>query len=123
MATTHVVPRAYLWGFADTIRAGMEGRESPQLIFGKVYDFRGPRYFFPAMIAVKVPIGLIVVTLIGLFLFFHPPHSAGLDIAWCDRAYCGGLVFARAFEGRDLCRNSSRLACGCSAFCFRGDQF
>ena len=32
MATTHVVPRAYLWGFADTIRAGMEGRESPQLI-------------------------------------------------------------------------------------------
>ena len=70
MATTHVVPRAYLWGFADTIRAGMEGRESPQLIFGKVYDFRGPRYFFPAMIAVKVPIGLIVVMLIGLFLFF-----------------------------------------------------
>jgi hypothetical protein len=70
MATTHVVPRAYLWGFADTIRAGMEGRESPQLIFGKVYDFRGPRYFFPAMIAVKVPIGLIVVMLIGLSLFF-----------------------------------------------------
>ena len=69
MATTHVVPRAYLWGFADTIRAGMEGRESPQLFFGKVYDFRGPRYFFPAMIAVKVPIGLIVVMLIGLFLF------------------------------------------------------
>jgi hypothetical protein len=70
MATTHVVPRAYLWGFADTIRAGMEGRESPQLFFGKVYDFRGPRYFFPAMIAVKVPIGLIAVMLIGLFLFF-----------------------------------------------------
>lgn len=70
MATTHVVPRAYLWGFADTIRAGMEGREHPQLILGKVYDFRGPGYFFPAMIAVKVPIGLIVVMLIGLFLFF-----------------------------------------------------
>jgi len=70
MTTTHVVPRAYLWGFADTIRAGLEGREIPQLIFGKVYDFRGPRYFFPAMIAVKVPIGLILVMLIGLFLFF-----------------------------------------------------
>ena len=25
MATTHIVPRAYLWGFADTIRAGMGG--------------------------------------------------------------------------------------------------
>lgn len=70
MAATHVVPRAYLWGFADTIRAGMEGRESPQLIFGKVYDFKGPRYFFPAMIAVKLPIGLIVLMLIGLFLSF-----------------------------------------------------
>jgi len=70
MATTRVVPRAYLWGFADTIRSGMEGRESPQLFFGKVYDFRGPRYFFPAMIAVKVPVGLIVLVLLGLFLFF-----------------------------------------------------
>ena len=69
MAPTHVVPRAYLWGFADTIRAGMEGRESPQLFFGKVYDFRGPRWFFPATIGVKVPIGLMVVMLIGLFLF------------------------------------------------------
>jgi hypothetical protein len=31
MAATHVVPRAYLWGFADTIYAGMEGRAYPQL--------------------------------------------------------------------------------------------
>ena len=47
MATTHVVPRAYLWGFADTIRAGMEGRESPQLIFGKVYDLEVPNISSP----------------------------------------------------------------------------
>ena len=26
MASTHVVPRAYIWGFADTIRAGLQGR-------------------------------------------------------------------------------------------------
>ncbi|MGB6496915.1 MAG: hypothetical protein WA853_08350 [Candidatus Acidiferrum sp.] len=69
MATTRVVPRAYLWGFADTIRAGIEGRESPQLFFGRVYHYRGPRYFFPAMIAVKVPIGLIALMVLGLFLF------------------------------------------------------
>ena len=69
MAATHVVPRAYLWGFADTIRAGLEGRESLQLFFGRVYHSRGPRYFFPAMIAVKVPIGLIALMLLGLFLF------------------------------------------------------
>jgi tetratricopeptide (TPR) repeat protein len=70
MAATHVVPRAYLWGFADTIRAGMEGRESPKLFFGKVYHFRGPRYFFPATIAVKLPIGLLALMLLGMFLFF-----------------------------------------------------
>ena len=70
MAATHVVPRAYLWGFADTIRAGMEGRESPKLFFGRLYHFKGPKYFFPAMIAVKVPIGLIALMLLGLFLFF-----------------------------------------------------
>ena len=68
MAATHVVPRAYLWGFADTIRAGMEGRESPQLFFGRLYHFRGPRYFFPAAIAIKVPIGLIALILLGVFL-------------------------------------------------------
>jgi tetratricopeptide (TPR) repeat protein len=69
MAATHVVPRAYLWGFADTVRAGMEGRENPQLFLGKVYSFRAPKYFFPAMIAVKVPIGLLALLILGLFLF------------------------------------------------------
>ncbi|MGB6500379.1 MAG: hypothetical protein WBG19_03120 [Thermoplasmata archaeon] len=69
MAVTHVVPRAYLWGFADTVRAGLEGRESLQLFFGRVYRTRAPRYFFPAMLAVKVPIGLIALMLLGLFLF------------------------------------------------------
>ncbi len=29
MAASHVVPRAYLWGFADTVHAGMEGRPFP----------------------------------------------------------------------------------------------
>ncbi len=69
MAATRVAPRAYLWGFADTIRAGIEGRESLQLFFSRVYHSRGPRYFFPAMIAIKVPIGLIALMLLGLFLF------------------------------------------------------
>ena len=69
MAATHAVPRAYLWGFADTIHAGMEGREDPQLFFGRLYHLKAPRYFFPAMIAIKVPIGLLAVLIFGLFLF------------------------------------------------------
>lgn len=70
MASTHVVPRAYIWGFADTIRAGLEGRAEPIRAFGRSYINKGPRYFFPAMIALKLPIGLSALLLIGLFLFF-----------------------------------------------------
>jgi hypothetical protein len=70
MAASHIVPRAYLWGFADTVHAGMEGRPDPQLIFGRPYMGKGPKYFFPAMIAVKLPIGLSVLSLLGLILFF-----------------------------------------------------
>lgn len=69
MAATHVVPRAYLWGFADTVLAGLEGRDYPQLFLGRVYEFKGPRYFFPAIMAVKLPIGLLALLLSGLFLF------------------------------------------------------
>ena len=75
------------------------------------------------MIAVKVPIGLIVVMLIGLFLFFTRRIPPNWILPCAIVLSRGGLVFARAFEGRDLCRNSSRFACGCSAFRFRGDQF
>ncbi len=50
MDKTRIVPRAYLWGFADTVHAGMEGRPFPQLIFGRVYLRKGPKYFFPAIL-------------------------------------------------------------------------
>ena len=70
MNATRVVPSAYLWGFADTVHAGMEGRLAPQLIFGRIYFRKGPKYFFPAMIAVKLPIGLGALSLLGLGFFF-----------------------------------------------------
>jgi tetratricopeptide (TPR) repeat protein len=70
MATSRVVPRAYLWGFADTVHAGMEGRPFPHLIFGRFYFRKGPIYFFPAMIALKLPIGLSALSILGLIFFF-----------------------------------------------------
>jgi len=78
MASTHVVPRAYIWGFADTIRAGLEGRVDPITAFGRAYLGTAPAYFFPAMIALKLPIGLGILVLIGLFVFFarrSPPEQ------------------------------------------------
>jgi hypothetical protein len=70
MASSHVVPRAYVWGFADTIRAGLEGRAFAITAFGRSYFKTGPIYFFPGVIALKLPIGLGILVLIGLFLFF-----------------------------------------------------
>jgi hypothetical protein len=69
MAATHVVPRAYVWGFADTLRAGFQLRAHPVSAFGRAYGRNGPKYFFPAMIALKLPIGLGVLVLIGLSLY------------------------------------------------------
>ena len=69
MAATHIVPRAYLWGFADTVHAGMEGRDHPQLFLGTVYNFKAPQYFFPTTIAVKLPIGLLALMFLGVALF------------------------------------------------------
>jgi tetratricopeptide (TPR) repeat protein len=69
MAATHIAPRAYIWGFADTLRAGFQLRAHPVSAFGRAYGRNGPKYFFPAMIALKLPIGLGVLVLIGLGLY------------------------------------------------------
>jgi hypothetical protein len=65
MTWGHMAPRAYIWGFADTIRAGLEGRVDPITAFGRPFVGKGPRYFFPVMIGLKLPIGLSVLVLMG----------------------------------------------------------
>jgi len=82
LRATHVVPRAYVWGFADTIRAGLEGRAIPITAFGRAYVGSAPRYYFPAMIGLKLPIGLNCLVITGLFLFFarRLPHRWGAEL-------------------------------------------
>ncbi|MEO8042990.1 MAG: phospholipid carrier-dependent glycosyltransferase, partial [Acidobacteriota bacterium] len=65
MLTAHLFPRAYVWGLADTIRAGVEGRAIPILAFGEQYYAKAPFYFFPGIVAAKLPIGLLVLSIIG----------------------------------------------------------
>jgi tetratricopeptide (TPR) repeat protein len=89
MNATHVVPRAYLWGFADTVHAGLEGRLAPQLIFGRMYARKGPKYFFPAMIAVKLPIGLGALNVLGLIFFL----ARRLPAEW---TFPAGVILASA---------------------------
>jgi tetratricopeptide (TPR) repeat protein len=69
LASARLLPRAYVWGFADTVHAGLEGRAFQGLAFGHLYYVKAPWYFFPGVIAVKLPIGLILLALSGLMLF------------------------------------------------------
>ena len=80
LESTHAVPRAYIWGFADTIRAGLQGRVDPITAFGHAYLGTAPWYFFPAMIALKLPIGLSVIVLIGLSLLFARRIAPGVRL-------------------------------------------
>lgn len=69
MAQAHVAPRAYIWGFADTVRAGLEGRADPVFAFAHTYFNAGPVYFFPGVMALKLPLGSSILVLLGLWLY------------------------------------------------------
>ena len=69
MDQSHLFPRAYVWGLADTIRAGIEGRgEDEHLFFGTIVNGRAPYLYFPGAIAAKIPLALMVVFLIAFVL-------------------------------------------------------
>ena len=82
-AKFHLLPRAYIWGLADTIRAGAEGRAIPILAFGDMYYSKGPVYYFPGVIASKLPIGLLVLSVFGLLV---------LVLAKTPEVYPGGIL-------------------------------
>ena len=64
-----MAPRAYIWGFADTVRAGLEGRADPVFAFGHSYLIAAPKYFFPGTMALKLPIGSSILILLGIGLY------------------------------------------------------
>ncbi len=72
LASAHLLPRPYIWGLADTIRTGMEGRGIPVYFLGRIYRDRGPVYYFPTVLAVKLPVGLLALALSGLVLLPMP---------------------------------------------------
>ena len=67
MARGHLFPRAYTWGMADAIRAGAEGRARSVFAFGRTYN-KEPLHLATGMIAVKLPLGLLLLTAMGAAL-------------------------------------------------------
>ena len=71
----HLMPRAYLWGLADTVRTGVEGRGVFHFFFGKWYEGKAPTLFWPGVIAAKVPLFLLAFALLGGAVLWRAPLS------------------------------------------------
>jgi hypothetical protein len=101
MRVTHIVSRAYIWGLADTVRAGLEGRIIPITAFGRAYIDRGPKYYFPAMIALKLPIGLSVLILMGLLAFAkrRTPPDATVTVLAAAALFMLVLIAGSTYAG------------------------
>lgn len=64
----HLAPRPYIWGLADTMRAGLEGRTGEVHVFGHIYEMRPPRWVPMALVVIKIPFGTTALTLAGVLL-------------------------------------------------------
>ena len=103
-----LLPRPYLWGLADTVRAGVDGRMNTiHRIWRREYEGRAPLHAWPSIIASKLPLTLLVAlplaaivlvrtrtrttaaagTALGLVLLVAGAHLAALLSA--DSAYAG----------------------------------
>lgn len=96
-----LLPRAYLWGMADTLRAGVEGRgQREHKLFGR--DFKGapPWFFWPGALAAKIPLPLLAGALLGLLALWRAPLSSGqkhllLTMGALGAAYWASLLGSR----------------------------
>lgn len=62
-----LLPRAYLWGLTDTVRAGVDGRgNAVNFLWGEDHYGPAPWFVFPSYIAAKVPLPLLALALVGL---------------------------------------------------------
>jgi tetratricopeptide (TPR) repeat protein len=71
LARFHLAPRPYIWGLADTMRAGLEGRASEAHVFGHSYETRTPRWVPLALVVIKIPLGTMALALAGM-IFLLP---------------------------------------------------
>ena len=64
-----LLPRAYLWGLADTVRAGVEGRgQASHLVWGVSHKGEPPWFTWPSILASKLPLALAAMALAGLLV-------------------------------------------------------
>ncbi len=95
----HLFPRAYTWGMADTIRAGVEGRAIQVKAFGVSYYAKAPFYFFPGIVAAKLPLGLLILSLIGAGLLIARRTPSEFTVPTIAVAMLTGLFLIFLIRG------------------------
>lgn len=87
----HLLPRAYLWGLADTVRTGVEGRGiGAHFIAGTLHMGQPPWLSWPAILASKLPLALIALTALGGALLWRSRLTPGAR--WTLLAVLGACV-------------------------------
>ena len=97
-----LLPRAYLWGLADTVRTGVEGRGiGMHQVWGKTYYGNPPWFSWPAILASKLPLALIALLLAALPLLVRTrlPPSVRWSLAAVVAACGFHLVALMGSEG------------------------
>jgi hypothetical protein len=91
----HLVPRAYIWGLADTLRAGVEGRPIWINAFGHSYQGKAPSWIPFADLVVKLPPASLLLAIYGvtLLLLGRLPATVSLPLA----AFAGMAAFFMLF--------------------------
>jgi hypothetical protein len=91
----HVVPRAYLWGLADTVRAGVEGRPFWINVFGHSFLGKAPPWVPFAFLLVKLPLGFIALCVAGVVWFVL--KRLPVELAWPLSLFAGVLLLFMGF--------------------------
>lgn len=70
----HLLPRSYLWGLADTVRTGVEGRAiSEHFVWGRTWRGDAPWFSWPAILVAKVPLALLLWSVLGIVAAWRMP--------------------------------------------------
>jgi dolichyl-phosphate-mannose-protein mannosyltransferase len=65
-----LLPRSYIWGLADIVRTGLEGRAYSTYAFGRLTFMQRHPLIFPGYIAVRLPIALTMLSCLGCTIAF-----------------------------------------------------
>jgi hypothetical protein len=104
-----ILPRSYVWGLADIVRTGLEGRAYSTYAFGRL-TFMQPRpLIFPGYIAVRLPIALTLLSCFGCVVLLKQSISTQDKLAVCALlALSTEIIIILARSGADYAGISTR---------------